>query len=229
MKDLRGKSNNGLKGIVLDLRNNPGGLLTQSVAVADAFLQSGDVVSIRGREGDSRSFNAHQGDIARGLPMVVLINSGSASASEIVAGALQDLGRATVIGVRSFGKGSVQTILPLGWAGALRLTTALYYLPSGRSIQGAGVEPDIIISAKADRRPRREEDQPNALAAVPPVNGKILPKHKVRANFAEGKCPGALNTRTKVKDDRVMGCALMFLRAGTPENFLAQIESRKAL
>lgn len=136
----------GIKGYVLDLRLNPGGLLDQAINVSDAFLEQGLIVSTRGRdENDTRRFSARSGDIVDGKPVVVLINGGSASASEIVAGALQDHRRATVIGSQSFGKGSVQTIIPLGDAGALRLTTALYYTPGGVSIQGKGITPDIEV------------------------------------------------------------------------------------
>lgn len=135
-----------LKGYVLDLRLNPGGLLDQAINVSDAFLERGEVVSTRGRnEDETRRFNATPGDDTDGKPVIVLVNGGSASASEIVAGALQDLRRATVLGTRSFGKGSVQTIIPMGDAGALRLTTALYYTPSGKSIQGTGITPDITV------------------------------------------------------------------------------------
>ena len=136
-----------LKGYILDLRNNPGGLLDQSVAVSNAFLQRGEIVSTRGRNADeTQRYNARPIDISKGKPVVVLINGGSASASEIVSGALQDHKRATLIGTRSFGKGSVQTIIPLGQNnGALRLTTARYYTPSGRSIQAKGIEPDIVV------------------------------------------------------------------------------------
>ncbi|MFD1012351.1 S41 family peptidase [Shinella fusca] len=135
-----------LKGYVLDLRLNPGGLLDQAINVSDAFLERGEVVSTRGRnEDETRRFNATPGDDVDGKPVIVLVNGGSASASEIVAGALQDLRRATVVGTRSFGKGSVQTIIPMGDAGALRLTTALYYTPSGKSIQGTGITPDITV------------------------------------------------------------------------------------
>jgi len=135
------------KGYILDLRNNPGGLLDQSIAVSNAFLDRGEIVSTRGRNADeSMRYNAHPGDISKGKPLVVLINGGSASASEIVAGALQDHKRATILGSRSFGKGSVQTIIPLGQNnGAVRLTTARYYTPSGRSIQAKGIEPDVIV------------------------------------------------------------------------------------
>jgi carboxyl-terminal processing protease len=135
-----------LEGIVLDLRNNPGGLLDQAVAVSDEFLDKGEIVSTRGRRPDSvQRFNARPGDLAGGLPIVVIVNGGSASASEIVAGALQDHRRAIILGTRSFGKGSVQTIVPLGSNGAIRLTTARYYTPSGRSIQALGIEPDIEV------------------------------------------------------------------------------------
>ncbi|MSO89820.1 MAG: S41 family peptidase [Rhodospirillaceae bacterium] len=135
-----------LKGFVLDLRNNPGGLLDQAVAVSDAFLDKGEIVSTRGRRADdAQRFNARAGDLAEGRPVVVLINAGSASASEIVAGALQDHRRAILLGTKSFGKGSVQTIIPLSGQGAVRLTTARYFTPSGRSIQAQGIEPDIAV------------------------------------------------------------------------------------
>jgi len=136
-----------LKGYILDLRNNPGGLLDQAISVADAFLQKGEIVSTRGRNADeTQRFNARPGDLTKGKPLIVLVNGGSASASEIVAGALQDHKRATILGTRSFGKGSVQTIIPLGSGnGALRLTTARYYTPSGRSIQAKGITPDIEV------------------------------------------------------------------------------------
>jgi carboxyl-terminal processing protease len=153
-----------LKGFVLDLRNNPGGLLDQAVSISDAFLDKGEIVSTRGRKkDDAHRYQAKPGDIINGLPMVVLINGGSASASEIVAGALQDHRRALLVGTRSFGKGSVQTIIPLGGQGAIRLTTALYYTPSGRSIQAQGIDPDIIIEQsrieKIDQpKGRRESD-----------------------------------------------------------------------
>jgi carboxyl-terminal processing protease len=140
-------SDDKLKGYILDLRNNPGGLLDQAISVSDAFLEKGEIVSTRGRNAEeTQRFNARPGDLTKGKPVIVLINGGSASASEIVAGALQDHRRVTVIGTRSFGKGSVQTIIPLGSNnGALRLTTARYYTPSGRSIQAKGISPDIEV------------------------------------------------------------------------------------
>ena len=135
-----------LKGFVLDLRNNPGGLLDQAIMVSDAFLERGEIVSTRGRNAEeTQRFSAKAGDLTKGKPVVVLVNGGSASASEIVAGALQDHKRATVLGTRSFGKGSVQTIIPLGGNGALRLTTARYYTPAGRSIQAKGIDPDRVV------------------------------------------------------------------------------------
>jgi carboxyl-terminal processing protease len=156
-----------LGGVVLDLRNNPGGLLTQAVSVSDAFLEQGEIVSTRGRsEDEGDRFNAQSGDLIDGKPMVVLINGGSASASEIVAGALQDHRRAIIVGTRSFGKGSVQTVMPLRGDGAIRLTTSRYYTPSGRSIQALGVSPDILVEqplrapieeAEDTTRPQRSE------------------------------------------------------------------------
>ncbi|MGH1576746.1 S41 family peptidase [Planktotalea sp.] len=152
VEELGGMDN--VNGFVIDLRNNPGGLLTQAIRVSDAFLEKGEIVSTRGRDpADGDRFNATPGDLAMGKPVVVLINGGSASASEIVAGALQDHRRAIVIGTKSFGKGSVQTVMPLRSNGAMRLTTARYYTPSGRSIQALGVSPDIIVE-----QPRRVEE-----------------------------------------------------------------------
>ena len=146
-----------INGFVVDLRNNPGGLLTQAIRVSDAFLETGEIVSTRGRNtADSDRYNATAGDLAEGKPLVVLINGGSASASEIVAGALQDHRRAIVIGTKSFGKGSVQTVMPLRGEGAMRLTTARYYTPSGRSIQSLGVSPDIVVA----QPPRRDDEEP---------------------------------------------------------------------
>ena len=164
MNDLTREIGQELQGVVIDLRNNPGGLLDQAISVSDAFLDKGEIVSTRGRgsRGGQR-FNARSGDIAQGLPIVVLINGGSASASEIVAGALQDHKRAIILGTTSFGKGSVQTIIPLPGDAAMRLTTARYYTPSGRSIQATGIEPDIFVEAgtieiASDSERRREGD-----------------------------------------------------------------------
>ena len=166
IEELGGIDN--VSGIVLDLRNNPGGLLNQAIKVSDAFLEKGEIVSTRGRNPqDGERFNATGGDLAQGKPMVVLINGGSASASEIVAGALQDHRRAVVVGTKSFGKGSVQTLVPLRGDGAMRLTTARYYTPSGRSIQALGVSPDIVVKqpvkpelAEGETPPEAAEDAP---------------------------------------------------------------------
>ena len=152
-----------VSGFVVDLRNNPGGLLNQAIAVSDAFLEEGEIVSTRGRDAaDGDRTNATPGDLAEGKPIVVLINGGSASASEIVAGALQDHRRAIVVGTKSFGKGSVQTIMPLRGEGAMRLTTARYYTPSGRSIQALGVSPDIIVAQPQAQPADTEEEDATA-------------------------------------------------------------------
>ena len=168
--EIKKNIGNKFQGLILDLRNNPGGLLNQSISVADAFLNQGEIVSTQGRNDDdtSRVF-AKKGDLINGQPLVVLINSGSASASEIVAGALKDHSRAIIIGTRSFGKGSVQSIIPLAGNGAMRLTTARYFTPSGISIQAKGIEPDIIVEAgaidfkKPKNNNRREENLRGAL------------------------------------------------------------------
>ena len=155
-----------LKGYVIDLRNNPGGLLDQAIAVSDDFLERGAVVLTKGRNNEeTQRAQAHPGDITDGKNVVVLINGGSASASEIVAGALQDHKRATVIGTRSFGKGSVQTIIPLGANGAIRLTTARYYTPSNRSIQAKGIDPDIVVEQELpEELKKKAEASPKAAA-----------------------------------------------------------------
>ena len=172
-----------INGIVLDLRNNPGGLLNQAIRVTDAFLEKGEIVSTRGRYSrDSERYNAKAGDLANGKPIVVLINGGSASASEIVAGALQDHRRAIVVGTRSFGKGSVQTVMPLRGEGAMRLTTSRYYTPSGRSIQALGVSPNIIVE-----QPRRKNVE--------------LEDEEVRRNRSEADLRGALSNDSLSEDE----------------------------
>tara|TARA_B100000614_G_scaffold232097_1_gene226523 strand:- start:181 stop:1500 length:1320 start_codon:yes stop_codon:yes gene_type:complete len=180
------KDSGDLRGVVLDLRNNPGGLLDQAVAVSDAFLDQGEIVSTRGRRPDSaQRYNAKSGDITGGLPMVVLINGGSASASEIVAGALKDHQRAVILGTTSFGKGSVQTIIPLAGNGAIRLTTARYYTPSGSSIQATGIHPDIVVEqAKiepvASTLPRTREGD---------LRGHLLGTDEQKAQDQQGTAP----------------------------------------
>ena len=196
-------------GVVLDLRNNPGGLLDQAVAVSDLFIEKGKIVSTRGRRSDSiQRFNARAGDIGKGRPVVVLINGGSASASEIVAGALQDHRRALVLGTKSFGKGSVQTIIPLAGRGAIRLTTARYYTPSGRSIQAKGIEPDIRVpQAKVETvdkgRGRDEASLRNRLKSEDELNG----------NTGAEKVGEPANGRSEAaRDDYQLSRALDLLR-----------------
>ena len=159
------KKNKNLKGFVLDLRNNPGGLLEQAVYVSDLFLEKGEIVSTRGRDSENpETYKAKPGDVINGLPLVVLINGGSASASEIVAGALQDHKRAIILGTQSFGKGSVQTIIPVNPYGALRMTTARYFTPSGRSIQKKGISPDIVVEeAKLEKVKKRNGNRESDL------------------------------------------------------------------
>ena len=172
VQQTKAKIGNRLKGVILDLRNNPGGLLDQAITVSDSFLDSGEVVSTRGRRAsDTQRYNARSGQLFANLPVVVLINQGSASASEIVAGALQDHRRARIVGTRSFGKGSVQTVIPLsgGIDGALRLTTAKYYTPSGRSIQATGIDPDILVEQTAE-----DDSETQANDRMSEAN---LPKH----------------------------------------------------
>lgn len=184
VEELGGIEN--VDGFVLDLRNNPGGLLNQAIKVSDAFLNAGEIVSTRGRDPeDGDRYNATEGDLAQGLPVVVLINGGSASASEIVAGALKDHRRAIVIGTKSFGKGSVQTVVPLRSDGAMRLTIARYYTPSGRSIQALGVSPDIIVE-----QPRR----------LPP--GEETEEDTARRTRSEADLRGSLNNDSLTEDER---------------------------
>ena len=170
------------KGFVLDLRNNPGGLLSEAISVTDLFLDQGEIVSTRDREGKGERYKAIKGDIAEGKPLVILINAGSASASEIVAGALQDHRRAIVLGTKSFGKGSVQSVLPMGQSGGIRLTTARYYTPSGRSIQALGVTPDIFLKFK--RVEESEEDK--------------------RKTFSEADLEGALSNDSLTDSEKEM-------------------------
>jgi len=178
---------NGVSGYIIDLRNNPGGLLTQAVAVSDAFLDQGEIVSTRGREQrNADRYNAQNGDLADGKPVVVLVNGGSASASEIVAGAIQDHRRGIVVGEKTFGKGSVQTIMPLASRGAIRLTTARYYTPSGRSIQALGIEPDIIVEQ---------------------VELKEGEEGATRRSYSESQMRGSLSNDGMTDDDRAKRAA----------------------
>lgn len=189
-------------GYVIDLRSNAGGLLEQALGVADSFLSGGEIVSTRGRDAArERRFSADSDDLARGLPLAVLIDEGSASAAEIVSGALQDHGRALVLGARSFGKGSVQTIAPVSGGGAVRLTTALYYTPSGRSIQATGIVPDVLVDGGADRA-TRESDLDNAL----PGGAR---ESMAGARELADACPGAAEA-----EDPALACALSLLERG---------------
>jgi carboxyl-terminal processing protease len=192
-----------IKGFVVDLRNNPGGLLDQAISVSDAFLDKGEIVSTRGRNAEeTQHFNAHAGDLTQGKPVIVLINGGSASASEIVAGALQDHKRATLVGTRSFGKGSVQTIMPLGAGnGALRLTTARYFTPSGRSIQAKGIEPDIKVL----------QEVPSDLKARTDVEGEASLRGHLKAEGAE-ESGSQSYVPADEKDDHALKEALDLLR-----------------
>jgi carboxyl-terminal processing protease len=193
------------KGYILDLRNNPGGLLDQSIAVSNAFLDRGEIVSTRGRNADeSMRYNARPGDLSKGKPLVILINGGSASASEIVAGALQDHKRATILGTRSFGKGSVQTIIPLGQNnGAVRLTTARYYTPSGRSIQAKGIDPDVIVL----------QDVPDELKGKDDTKGEAALKGHLK-NGEDEKGGSQAFVPANPKDDKQLIAAVEILRSG---------------
>ena len=190
----------------LDLRNNPGGLLDQAISVSDAFLEKGEIVSTRGRNAEeTQRFNARAGDLTKGKPIIVLINGGSASASEIVAGALQDHKRATVLGTRSFGKGSVQTIIPLGAGnGALRLTTARYYTPSGTSIQAKGISPDIEVL----------QDVPDELKARTDTKGESSLRGHLKADGDE-QTGSQSYIPPDPKDDKALKMALDLLRGAT--------------
>ncbi len=206
--DLSAQSGDKLKGFIIDLRNNPGGLLDQAISVSDAFLEKGEIVSTRGRNAEeTQRFNARAGDLTKGKPVVVLINGGSASASEIVAGALQDHKRATIIGTRSFGKGSVQTIIPLGSGnGALRLTTARYFTPSGRSIQAKGITPDIPV----------EQEVPENIKALSSTKGEASLRGHLKAEGDE-----ATGSQSYIppdpKDDKALHKALDVIRGITTQ------------
>jgi len=209
VQQTKAKIGNRLKGVILDLRNNPGGLLDQAISVSDSFLDSGEVVSTRGRRAsDTQRYNARSGQLFANVPVIVLINQGSASASEIVAGALQDHRRARIIGTRSFGKGSVQTVIPLsgGIDGALRLTTAKYYTPSGRSIQATGIDPDILVEQTAE-----DDSEADANDRLSEAN---LPKH---LDAQEGGKKPHVGPRVKPKagekfDDFQLTYALRLIR-----------------
>jgi carboxyl-terminal processing protease len=206
LSDMQSQMGDKLKGFVLDLRNNPGGLLDQAISVSDAFLEKGEIVSTRGRNAEeTQRFNARAGDLSKTRPIIVLINGGSASASEIVAGALQDHKRATVIGTRSFGKGSVQTIIPLGSGnGALRLTTARYFTPSGRSIQAKGISPDIEVL----------QDVPEDMKARTDTKGEASLRGHLKAEGDE-QTGSQSYIPPDPKDDKALKMAVDLLRGAT--------------
>jgi carboxyl-terminal processing protease len=221
IEDLNKDSQPGkLKGYVIDLRNNPGGLLDQAIAVSDAFLERGEIVSTRGRQPDDiQRFSARAGDLTNGKPLIVLVNGGSASASEIVAGALQDHKRATILGTRSFGKGSVQTIIPLNGNGALRLTTARYYTPSGRSIQAKGIEPEIEI----------KQNVPDDLKGKDETKGEAgLKGHLSNSTDKDEAGGSSAYVPTDEKDDTQLNAALELLR-GTQKNAFFPPDPKQAV
>lgn len=224
-KGLNKSFNGKIPGIVLDLRGNPGGLLDQSIKVSSAFLDGGEVVSTRGRiASDTERYNAQKGEMAKGVPLVVLINGSSASASEIVAGAVQDRGRGIVLGLTSFGKGSVQSVIPLrgGRDGALRLTTQRYYTPAGRSIQGTGIDPDIAVASSPDdgkgNKSFRESDLPNSIQneLAAQEEGAETETEEVKIDFP----PEGFD----VEDDYQLQKAIALLKDGSYTARLASIE-----
>jgi carboxyl-terminal processing protease len=204
--DMSTQAGDKLKGFILDLRNNPGGLLDQAISVSDAFLEKGEIVSTRGRNAEeTQRYNARAGDLTKGKPVIVLVNGGSASASEIVAGALQDHKRATILGTRSFGKGSVQTIIPLGSGnGALRLTTARYFTPSGKSIQAKGITPDIEVLQEVP-------DEVKKTAASTEVKGESSLRGHLKAE-GEEQSGSQSYVPPDTKDDKAMQMAFDLLR-----------------
>jgi carboxyl-terminal processing protease len=202
--DMSTQAGDKLKGFILDLRNNPGGLLDQAISVSDAFLEKGEIVSTRGRNAEeTQRYNARAGDLTKGKPVIVLVNGGSASASEIVAGALQDHKRATILGTRSFGKGSVQTIIPLGSGnGALRLTTARYFTPSGRSIQAKGIVPEIQVL----------QDVPEELKARTDTKGESSLRGHLKGDDGQEETGSQAYIPPDPKDDKALHTALDLVR-----------------
>lgn len=226
VRDIRAKTNGQLAGLVLDLREDPGGLLDEAVTMSDLFLDKGTIVSQRGRlPQDNETYNATPGDIARGLPIIVLVDEGTASASEIVAGALQDQHRAMIMGERTFGKGSVQTLIPLSRDTALKLTTARYYTPSGRSVQEGGIEPDVTVPqlSDPDRRARallqyRESDLRGHLVNEAKLDDKELEKDKAQDPRFK---VSAEELKKQGIDDYQLYYALQTIRRTTPQAIAA--------
>lgn len=222
MTDLAAQiPDNKLKGYVIDMRNNPGGLLDQAISVSDVFMEKGEIVSTRGRNAEeTQRFSARPGDLTKGKPIIVLINGGSASASEIVAGALQDHKRATVLGTRSFGKGSVQTIIPLGAGnGALRLTTARYYTPSGKSIQAKGITPDIEVL----------QDVPDELKARTDTKGESSLRGHLKAGDGDEQTGSQSYVPPDPKDDKALKMAADLLRGAVSNSAFPPNPKRASL
>jgi len=225
VEKLKKEADGKLKGYVLDLRNNPGGLLDQAVAVSDDFLDQGAIVLTKGRNlQETQRSNARKGDITGGMKVAVLINGGSASASEIVAGAIQDHSRGLVIGTRSFGKGSVQTIIPLGASGALRLTTARYYTPSGRSIQAKGIDPDIVVEQETPEDIKKREK-------LAPRGEANLRGHLTPEGIEAGKEESGSSTfvpREKAKDQQLKYAIAHLLGRKTDIKGVRKADAEKA-
>ena len=216
INDLKTKAGANLKGYVIDLRNNPGGLLDQAISVSDTFLERGEIVSTRGRNpNESQRRLAEAGDAVGGKPVVILINGGSASASEIVAGALQDHKRATIIGTRTFGKASVQTIIPIGSQGALRLTTARYYTPSGRSIQARGIDPDMLVEEDVP------EDMKSTTARSIAGEASLRGHLKNETDGEEGGGSSAYVPKEKEKDKQLLA-AIDLVRGKPVDQYISK-------
>lgn len=211
IKTIKKDTKNKVRGYILDLRNNPGGLLTKAISVSDTFLTKGDIVSVRGRDlRDSYKWSAHNKDLIDGLPLVVIINRGSASASEIVAAALKENKRAIIIGEKSFGKGSVQTVMELGKTEALKLTTALYYTPDNKSIQGTGVSPNITI-----KHLKIEKEYKDAQYSEKSLKGALKNTEKKEKNNSKNTKDKKDDTNnTKVKDEKSLNLTDYILARG---------------
>ena len=215
LNDLEKRSDHHLAGAVLDLRNNPGGLLNQAVAVSDMFLDGGNIVSTKSRAGKNLSFDARHGDALHGLPLIVLINHGSASASEIVSGALKDHHRAVLVGTKSFGKGSVQSVIPLNDGTAIKVTTALYYTPSGRSIQATGIDPDIEVEQVFTKPDEKAKKAARPLVSERDLKGHLANgnKKKAKADKKQSNGEGASESmKTRLQRDTQLQRALDLLK-----------------
>lgn len=228
IKELRSEVSGKMPGVIIDLRTNPGGLLDQSIKISSAFLDGGEVVSTRGRDGsDVQSYDAEPGQLLSGIPVVVLIDEASASASEIVAGAIQDRGRGVVMGMTSFGKGSVQSLIPLrgGRDGALRLTTQRYYTPSGRSIQGTGIDPDLFVSSYPDDGEDHsrisESDLPNSIENEEAAAEDAAAEVEVEETMIIDYPPEGFD----VQDDYQLQQAIALIKSGDYDSRLAELQN----